>query len=136
MKPPRRSKAFCLLTTKSPWCRPSIGSSGDGRVAFGGAAGGTSIQVTAEEGADQVALQDKLTAQFAKDASLGEVKFGGAGGPAIGGGSTIDVKLSASSDELLNAGITAVQAAMHRHQGCRRDHQLAGRQAAHPSRHG
>ena len=90
----------------------SIGSSGDSRVAFGGSAGGTSIQVTAKDGTDQVALQDKLTAQFAKDASLGEVKFGGTGGPAIGGGSTIDVKLSASSDELLNAGITAVQAAM------------------------
>ena len=90
----------------------TIGSSGDGRVAFGGAAGGISIQVTAEEGADQIALQDKLTAQFAKDASLGEVKIGGGGGPAIGGGSTIDIKLSASNDELLNAGITAVQAAM------------------------
>jgi HAE1 family hydrophobic/amphiphilic exporter-1 len=90
----------------------SIGSSGDSRVAFGGSAGGTSIQVTAEDGTDQIALQDKLTAQFAKDSSLGEVKFGGTGGPAIGGGSTIDVKLSASNDELLNAGITAVQAAM------------------------
>lgn len=90
----------------------SIGSSGDSRVAFGGSAGGTSIQVTAKDGTDQVALQDKLTAQFAKDSSLGEVKFGGTGGPAIGGGSTIDVKLSASNDELLNAGIAAVQAAM------------------------
>ena len=90
----------------------TIGSSGDGRVAFGGSAGGISIQVTAEDGADQIALQDKLTAQFAKDSSLGEVKIGGGGGPAIGGGSTIDIKLSASNDELLNAGITAVQAAM------------------------
>ena len=90
----------------------SIGSSGDSRVAFGGSAGGTSIQVTAKDGTDQVALQDKLTAQFAKDSSLGEVKFGGTGGPAIGGGSTIDVKLSASNDELLNDGIAAVQAAM------------------------
>ncbi len=90
----------------------SIGSSGDSRVAFGGSAGGISIQVTAKDGTDQVALQDKLTAQFAADPSLGEVKFGGTGGPAIGGGSTIDVKLSASNDELLNAGITAVQNAM------------------------
>ena len=90
----------------------SIGSSGDSRVAFGASAGGTSIQVTAKDGTDQIALQDKLSAQFEKDSSLGEVKFGGAGGPAVGGSSTIDVKLSASSDELLNAGITAVQAAM------------------------
>ena len=90
----------------------TIGSSGDGRVAFGGSAGGISIQVTAEDGADQIALQDKLTAQFAKDSSLGEIKIGGGGGPAVGGGSTIDIKLSASNDELLNAGVTAVQAAM------------------------
>ncbi|MFY7819349.1 MAG: efflux RND transporter permease subunit, partial [Rhodoluna sp.] len=105
-------EAILLAYDEITVVQTSIGSSGDSRVAFGGSAGGTSIQVTAEDGTDQIALQDKLTAQFAKDSSLGEVKFGGTGGPAIGGGSTIDVKLSASNDELLNAGITAVQAAM------------------------
>jgi HAE1 family hydrophobic/amphiphilic exporter-1 len=105
-------EAILLAYDEITVVQTSIGSSGDSRVAFGGSAGGTSIQVTAKDGTDQVALQDKLTAQFAKDSSLGEVKFGGTGGPAIGGGSTIDVKLSASNDELLNAGITAVQAAM------------------------
>ena len=105
-------EAILLAYDEITVVQTSIGSSGDSRVAFGGSAGGTSIQVTAKDGTDQVALQDKLTAQFAKDSSLGEVKFGGTGGPAIGGGSTIDVKISASNDELLNAGITAVQAAM------------------------
>ena len=90
----------------------SIGSSGDGRVAFGGSAGGISVQVTATDDTDQVALQDSLTKQFEGDPSLGEVEFASGGGPALGGSNTIDVKLSASTDELLIEGITAVQAAM------------------------
>ena len=90
----------------------SIGSSGDGRVAFGGSAGGISVQVTATDDTDQVALQDSLTKQFEKDASLGQVEFASGGGPALGGSNTIDVKLSASTDELLTEGIAAVQAAM------------------------
>ena len=90
----------------------SIGSSGDGRVAFGAAAGGTSIQVTTKDKVDQIALQDGLTKEFAKDASLGEVKFSGGGGPSFGSSNTIDIKVTASNDEQLNAGIAAVQKAM------------------------
>lgn len=90
----------------------SIGSSGDGRVAFGASAGGTSIQVTTKDKADQTALQDGLTKEFAKDASLGEVKFSGGGGPSFGSSSTIDIKVTASTDEQLNAGIAAVQKVM------------------------
>jgi HAE1 family hydrophobic/amphiphilic exporter-1 len=90
----------------------SIGSSGDSRVAFGASAGGISVQVTATDETDQVVLQDKLTKKFESDPSLGEVEFASGGGPALGGGSTIDVKLSASNDELLGEGIAAVQAAM------------------------
>ena len=90
----------------------SIGSAGDSRVAFGASAGGTSIQVTAEDGTDQAALQDSLTKEFAKDSSLGEVKFASGGGPAVGSSSTIDIKVTASNDEQLNAGIAAIQTAM------------------------
>ncbi|MEN9749386.1 MAG: hypothetical protein RL149_464 [Actinomycetota bacterium] len=90
----------------------SIGSSGDGRVAFGAAAGGTSIQVTTEDKVDQVALQAALTEEFTKDASLGEVKFSSGGGPSFGSSNTIDIKVKAATDEQLNAGIAAVQAAM------------------------
>lgn len=90
----------------------SIGSSGDGRVAFGGSAGGISITVTSHEGTDQTKLQDELSTAFAKDSSLGEVKFAGGGGPAFGSSSTIDVKVIAPSDQLLTQGIKAIQAKM------------------------
>ena len=90
----------------------TIGSSGDGRVAFGAAAGGISIQVTAVEDTDVVALEDELTATFAKDSSLGEIKFASGGGPGFGGSDTVDIKVTASNDKQLTAGIKAVQAAM------------------------
>ena len=90
----------------------TIGSSGDGRVAFGAAAGGISIQVTTKEDIDIVALEDSLAAEFAKDSSLGEVKFASGGGPGFGGSDTVDIKVVAANDTQLTAGIKAVQAAM------------------------
>jgi hydrophobic/amphiphilic exporter-1 (mainly G- bacteria), HAE1 family len=90
----------------------SIGSSGDGRVAFGAAAGGISIQVTTIEGVDQLALQDVLTEKFEADSSLGEVKFASGGGPGFGSSSTVDVKITALDDEALNQAISRVQSAM------------------------
>jgi HAE1 family hydrophobic/amphiphilic exporter-1 len=90
----------------------TIGSSGDGRVAFGASAGGTSIQVTTKEGVDQAALQKTLEKAFAADASLGTVKFSSGGGGGFGSSSTIDVKVVATDDTKLNAAIVAVQAAM------------------------
>jgi HAE1 family hydrophobic/amphiphilic exporter-1 len=90
----------------------TIGSSGDGRVAFGGAAGGTSIQVTTVDGTDQTATQADLEALFAKDESLGEVKFTAGGGEAFGGSSTIDVKVNATTDANLKIAIDAVEKAM------------------------
>ena len=90
----------------------TIGATGDGRVAFGASAGGTTLQVTTKDGVDQAALQSELESQFKKDASLGTVKFSSGGGPAFGSSNTIDIKLSATTDELLNKGIVAVQNAM------------------------
>ncbi|MFM6978271.1 MAG: efflux RND transporter permease subunit [Micrococcales bacterium] len=90
----------------------TIGSSGDGRVAFGAAAGGISIQVTTVEDTDVVALEDELAADFAKDSSLGEIKFASGGGPGFGGSDTVDIKVTAANDDQLTAGIKAVQAAM------------------------
>jgi HAE1 family hydrophobic/amphiphilic exporter-1 len=90
----------------------SIGSSGDSRVAFGAAAGGTSVQVTLEDDSDAVAIQTQLEETIAKDSSLGEVKFSSGGGPGFGSSSTIDIKVLAPSDEKLLEAITAVQKAM------------------------
>ena len=90
----------------------SIGSSGDSRVAFGAAAGGTSLQVTLEEGADAVAIQTQLEEKIAKDSSLGEVKFSSGGGPGFGSSSTIDIKVLAPNDEKLLDAINAIQSAM------------------------
>lgn len=90
----------------------SIGSSGDGRVAFGAAAGGTSLQVSLIDDADAVAVQSDLEAKFAKDSSLGEVKFSSGGGPGFGSSSTIDIKVLAPDDEKLLNAIEKIQAAM------------------------
>lgn len=90
----------------------SIGSSGDGRVAFGASAGGTSLQVSLIEDADAVAIQADLEAKFAKDSSLGEVKFSSGGGPGFGSSSTVDIKVLAPTDEKLLEAIKAIQAAM------------------------
>jgi HAE1 family hydrophobic/amphiphilic exporter-1 len=90
----------------------SIGSTGDGRVAFGASAGGTSIQVSLFEGTDIVALQDELQAKFDAKPELGEVKFTSGGGPGFGSSSTIDVKVLAPSDEKLLTAISAVEKAM------------------------
>lgn len=90
----------------------SIGSTGDGRVAFGASAGGTSIQVSLFEGTDIVALQNQLQAKFDAKPELGEVKFTSGGGPGFGSSSTIDVKVLAPSDEKLLSAIAAVEKAM------------------------
>jgi HAE1 family hydrophobic/amphiphilic exporter-1 len=90
----------------------TIGSTGDGRVAFGAAAGGTSIQVTTKEGVDQVLLKADLEKAFAADSTLGTVKFSSGGGPGLGSSSTIDVKVIAPDESKLNLAIAAVQKAM------------------------
>ncbi|WP_296630033.1 efflux RND transporter permease subunit [Rhodoluna sp.] len=90
----------------------SIGSSGDGRVAFGASAGGISIQATAVDGTDLPALQDKLTTKFEQDPSLGTIKFASGGGPGFGSSSTIDIKVTAPDDIKLNDAIAKLQTAM------------------------
>jgi hydrophobic/amphiphilic exporter-1 (mainly G- bacteria), HAE1 family len=102
-----------LLAEKSvEVVQTSIGSSGDGRVAFGASAGGTSIQVSMKEGTDQVALQAKLEKIFASEPAVGTMKFSSGGGPGFGSSSTIDIKVVATTDEKLNKAIAAIQKAM------------------------
>ena len=89
----------------------TIGSTGDGRVAFGAAAGGISIQVTVKDGADATALQADIQKRFDADSTLGVVKIN-AGGGSFGSSSTIDIKLKATNEIALRDGIKAVAAAM------------------------
>lgn len=105
-------EAILLAHPEVDVVQTTIGSSGDGRVAFGAAAGGTSIQVTTKEDVDQAALKKSLEKAFAADATLGTVKFSSGGGPGFGSSSTIDVKVNAPTDSKLNLAIAAVQKAM------------------------
>ncbi|MEY4301197.1 MAG: hypothetical protein RJA30_348 [Actinomycetota bacterium] len=89
----------------------TVGSAGDGRVAFGASAGGIQLQVTTESGIDQLALQKRVLDKAAADKSLGEVKLQ-AGGGNFGSTGTIDIKVTAGKDSTLKAGIAAVAAAM------------------------
>lgn len=91
----------------------SIGSTGDGRVAFGAAAGGTQLQISTIEGLDQVALQQGILDEAAKDSSMGTVKLQGSGGGGnFGSSDTIDIKIVGTNDASLKAGIVAVTEAM------------------------
>ena len=90
----------------------TIGSSGDSRVAFGASAGGISHQITVKDGVDIADLQKKVEKIVAADETLGTVKFASGGGPGVGGSSTVDIKLTAKTDEALEAGIVAVEKAM------------------------
>ncbi len=105
-------EAILLAEDSVEVVQTSIGSSGDGRVAFGASAGGTSIQVTMIEGTDQVALQAKLEKTFAANSEVGTVKFSSGGGPGFGSSSTIDIKVIATTDEKLNQAIVSIQNAM------------------------
>jgi HAE1 family hydrophobic/amphiphilic exporter-1 len=105
-------EAILLAHSEVEVVQTTIGSTGDGRVAFGAAAGGTSIQVTTKENVDQAALQKTLEKAFAADSTLGTVKFSSGGGPGFGSSSTIDVKVNAPDDGKLNLAIAAVQKAM------------------------
>jgi HAE1 family hydrophobic/amphiphilic exporter-1 len=90
----------------------TIGSTGDGRVAFGASAGGISHQITVKDGVKVADLQKFVEQKFAADKTLGTVKFSSGGGPGFGSSSTVDIQVTAKTDKALEAGIIAVQNAM------------------------
>ncbi len=90
----------------------TFGGAADSRVAFGRGQSGTSIQVNTEEDLDQVALQADLLKRVSADSSLGEVSIAAGGGPGFGSSSTIDIKVSAPTDEALYAAIDKIEAGM------------------------
>jgi HAE1 family hydrophobic/amphiphilic exporter-1 len=104
-------EAILLANKNVEVVQTTIGSSGDGRVAFGAAAGGTQIQVSTKTGINQTAVKDSLQKQFDADKSLGVVKIN-AGGGSFGSSSTVDVLISATNDKALKQGVDVVTAAM------------------------
>ncbi|MEY4079017.1 MAG: hypothetical protein RIS80_786 [Actinomycetota bacterium] len=102
---------IALATEGVDVVQTTIGSSGDGRVAFGAQAGGITIQVIVKDGFDVTDVQNQITTKVKSDASIGEVKFGSGGG-GFSGSSTIDIKIKAKDAAGLEAGVLAVQKAM------------------------
>ena len=91
----------------------TIGSSGDGRVAFGGAAGGIQLQVTSVDGVDSQKLQDTLKTEFAAlGSSVGTVEFASGNGQSVGGSSSVDVKVVAPNDATLLQAVAVVEDAL------------------------
>ena len=89
----------------------SIGSTGDGRVAFGAAAGGIQHQISAKTGIDQLALQKRVLDKAAADPSMGTVKLQSGGGN-FGSTGTIDVKVTGTNDVALKTAVDDIAAAM------------------------
>jgi HAE1 family hydrophobic/amphiphilic exporter-1 len=88
----------------------TIGGTADSRVAFGQSAGGIQIQVSTKETVNGDAFQAKMQKLFDADASLGKVSF--QTGQSFGSSGTVDVTVTAKTDEQLRAGIKLVQEAL------------------------
>jgi HAE1 family hydrophobic/amphiphilic exporter-1 len=88
----------------------TIGGTADSRVAFGQSAGGIQIQVSTKETVNGDTFQAKMQKLFDADSSLGKVSF--QTGQSFGSSGTIDVTVTAKTDEQLRAGIKVVQDAL------------------------
>ena len=88
----------------------TIGGTADSRVAFGQSAGGIQIQVSIKETVKGDAFQAKMQELFDADPSLGKVSF--QSGQSFGSSGTIDVTVTAKTDEQLREGIELVQEAL------------------------
>jgi HAE1 family hydrophobic/amphiphilic exporter-1 len=89
----------------------TFGGRADGRVNFGGNTNATTIQVSVSKDADNTAIQAAVQAEFDSRDDIGEVTLPQGGG-GFGGSGTIDIKLSANSDEALFAAVEEVRLGM------------------------
>jgi len=89
----------------------TFGGRADGRVNFGGNTNATTIQVSVNKDANNTAIQEAVQAEFASRNDIGEVTLPQGGG-GLGGSGTIDIKLSATSDEALFAAVEEVRLGM------------------------
>ena len=88
----------------------TIGGTADSRVAFGQSAGGIQLQVSIDESVNGDDFQARMQKQFDADQSLGKVSF--QTGQSFGSTGTIDVTVTAKTDEQLREGIKVVQDAL------------------------
>ena len=88
----------------------TIGGTADSRVAFGQSAGGIQIQVSIDESVNGDDFQARMQKLFDADSSLGKVSF--QSGQSFGSTGTIDVTVTAKTDEQLREGIKVVQDAL------------------------
>jgi HAE1 family hydrophobic/amphiphilic exporter-1 len=89
----------------------TFGGRADGRVNFGGNTNATTIQVSVSKDANNTAIQEAVQAEFDSRDDIGEVTLPQGGG-GLGGSGTIDIKLSATSDEALFAAVEKVRIGM------------------------
>ena len=89
----------------------TFGGRADGRVNFGGNTNATTIQVSVSKDANNTSIQEAVQAEFDARDDIGEVTLPQGGG-GFGGSGTIDIKLSATSDEALFAAVEEVRLGM------------------------
>jgi HAE1 family hydrophobic/amphiphilic exporter-1 len=90
----------------------TYGGQADGRVNFGGNSNVTTIQVSIKKGADNLAIQEAVQAELDSRTDIGEAAISAGGAPGVGGSGTIDIKLTATSDEALFEAVDKVRAGM------------------------
>jgi HAE1 family hydrophobic/amphiphilic exporter-1 len=90
----------------------TYGGQADGRVNFGGNSNVTTIQVSIKKGADNLAIQEVVQAELDSRTDIGEAAISAGGGGGFGGSGTIDIKLTATSDEALFEAVDKVRAGM------------------------
>ena len=89
----------------------TFGGRADGRVNFGGNTNATTIQVSVSKDADNAAIQEAVQAEIDSRDDIGETTLPQGGG-GFGGSGTIDIKLSATSDEALFEAVEKVRSGM------------------------
>jgi HAE1 family hydrophobic/amphiphilic exporter-1 len=82
----------------------------DSRVAFGQSAGGITIQVSTKKSVNGDDFQAKMNKLFEQHPELGKVKFESGG--SFGSSGTVDVTITAKTDEQLRAGVDKVTKAL------------------------
>jgi hydrophobic/amphiphilic exporter-1 (mainly G- bacteria), HAE1 family len=90
----------------------TFGGRADGRVNFGGNANATTIQVSLAKDADGDAIKEAVQEGIDSRTDIGETSISAGGGGGVGGSSTIDIKITGTSDAALFAAVEVVRSGM------------------------